>query len=322
MTLTGITDLIKNDLMEVNRRFKRELCNDLSCVNTLVDHVERFTGKQLRPTLLLLCARATGRVCDAVYILATVMEMIHISTLVHDDVLDEAEMRRKGATLNHLKGNEAAVMLGDYIVSQSFRLCASIDDSRACRIIAEATNRVCEGELLQIHNRNNFNLDEKTYFDIISRKTASLIAVSCRLGALYGGATEKIAHQLHQFGHNLGVAFQIQDDILDIVGDPSVVGKTLGIDIEKGKLTLPMIHFRETAPRQHRELLLSLLKSNEPDRVDQVCNLILPSASLDYAREKARQYIDAAIKSLDHLPDSAALQALHGIAGFVIDRAL
>ena len=281
-----------------------------------------FSGKQLRPTLLLLCARAAGKVADAHYTLATVVEMVHMSTLVHDDVLDEAEMRRKGATLNHLKGNEAAVMLGDFLISHSFRLCASLDDAYACQAIAQTTDCVCEGELLQIHNRNNFNLDEKTYFDIISRKTASLIAVSCRLGALYAGASEEVADRFYQFGHNIGVAFQIQDDILDIVGDPAAVGKTLGIDIEKGKLTLPIIHFFKTAPKQHRDLLLSLLKSNETDRVDKVCNLILPSTSLEYAREKAGQYIDAALRCMEGVADSPAKNALCTIAGFAVDRSL
>src|SRR5207253_4264657 len=154
----------------------------------LVKHVSRFRGEMLRPTLVLLAGKASGELLDAHITLATVVEMVHMATLVHDDVLDEAELRRKGATINHLRGNEAAVLLGDYLISHSYHLCSSLDSQFASRLIARTTNTVCEGELLQIDNRNNVDLDEETYFQIITRKTASLCATCCLLGAHYGGA--------------------------------------------------------------------------------------------------------------------------------------
>src|SRR5205807_2153765 len=174
---------------------------------TLVKHVSRFRGKMLRPCLLLLWGKALsadGQLNESHVTLATVVEMVHMSTLVHDDVLDEAELRRKGATLNHLRGNEAAVLLGDYLISHSYHLCASLKSQFASRMIARTTNEVCEGELLQIDNRNNLELDEETYLTIINRKTASPTAACCLLGASLSGASERMIQQADIYGRSLG----------------------------------------------------------------------------------------------------------------------
>jgi octaprenyl-diphosphate synthase len=243
-----------------------------------------------------------------------------MATLVHDDVLDEAELRRKGATINHLRGNEAAVLLGDYLISHSFHLCSSLDSQLASRIIGRTTNCVCEGELQQIDNRNNLDLDETTYLQIIGRKTGSLCAASCYLGAHFAGANESITRQIETFGMCLGTAFQIQDDILDIVGHPDAVGKTLGLDIEKGKLTLPLIHFLASAPHEHRVLLRSLLESRDSDKIDRIRNLILPGDAVPYARNRAAQHIARAQAALKAVPDSEARRALDQMAQFVIAR--
>src|SRR5262245_58598754 len=275
--LNGLIDCIATELSAVEQRFHDELSSDFDCVNALVRHVSRFRGKMLRPTLLLLAGRACAELTEAHVTLATVVEMVHMATLVHDDVLDEAELRRKGATLNHLRGNEAAVLLGDYLISHSYHLCSSLDSQLASRMIAHTTNQVCEGELLQIQNRNNFALDEETYLKIITSKTACLCATCCNLGARFSNASDDTIARLELYGLSVGTAFQIQDDILDIVGEARTVGKTLGIDIEKGKLTLPMIHFMRTAPKAHRTLLQSLLEGREPDKVEKIRNLILPS---------------------------------------------
>jgi octaprenyl-diphosphate synthase len=321
--LTSLTDCIRAELLAVDELFNRELSTDLPCVNTLVKHVSRFRGKMLRPCLLLLWGKASARdgiVGQDHVTIATVVEMVHMSTLVHDDVLDEAELRRKGATLNHLRGNEAAVLLGDYLISHSYHLCSSLDSQFASRMIAKTTNEVCEGELLQIDNRNNLDLDEETYLTIINRKTASLTAACCLLGAKLSDASERTVHQADVFGRSLGMAFQIQDDILDIVGDARDVGKTLGIDLEKVKLTLPVIHFLRTAPREHRQLMRSLLESREADKVERIRNLILPSRSIQYAREKAEQYVRAAQKAASDLPECEAQRVLQAMAEFSVNR--
>ncbi len=319
-TLAGLIDCIQPQLESVDKLFTRELASDLECVNSLVKHVSRFRGKMLRPTLLLLSGKACGELTAAHVTLATVVEMVHMATLVHDDVLDEAELRRKGATLNHLRGNEAAVLLGDYLISHSYHLCSSLDSQLASRLIASTTNQLCEGELLQLQNRNNASLDETTYLKIITRKTATLCGTCCRLGAQFTGATDEQMDRLGLYGVSLGRAFQIQDDILDIVGDPNTVGKTLGRDVEKGKMTLPLIHFMRNAPLEHRELLRLLLNGREPDRVEKIRNLILPSQSITYAREKAHKLVNRAQDAISSLIESEAKRTLHLIAEFVIDR--
>jgi octaprenyl-diphosphate synthase len=320
MPLDLVSDCIADELAAVEQTFADELSSGLGCVNTLVRHVSRYRGKMLRPMLVLLSGRACGELTDAHVVLATVVEMVHMATLVHDDVLDEAELRRKGATINHLRGNEAAVMLGDFMISHAFHLCSSLDSQFASRLIGRTTNQVCEGELLQIHNRNNYSLDERTYYQIINHKTASLTAACSLLGAKYAGASERTVSHLKTYGLSLGTAFQIQDDILDLVGDPRAVGKTLGLDIEKGKMTLPAIHFMQTAPSQHRELLRSLLQGNDPDKVEQVRNLILPSDSIPYAHAQARRYVDLARSALADLPDTDARRHLEAMAEFVVSR--
>jgi octaprenyl-diphosphate synthase len=318
--LASLTECTGPQLAAVDELFIRELASPLKCVNGLVKHVSRFRGKMLRPSLVLLSGKACGQLTDAHTVIATVVEMVHMATLVHDDVLDEAELRRKGATINHLKGNEAAVLLGDFLISHSYHLCSSLDSQFASRLIGRTTNEVCEGELLQIDNRNNLDLDEETYLQIITRKTASLCATCCLLGAKYAAAGELLISQAQRYGLSLGIAFQIQDDILDIVGDVSDVGKTLGIDVEKGKMTLPMIHFLASAPREHRKLLRDLLQSGVPDQVEKIRNLILPSGSIQYARDRAREYIDDARQALRALPDTEARHVLDTMAEFVISR--
>jgi octaprenyl-diphosphate synthase len=329
-TLATLTEIIRPQLAAVEDLFHRELSSDLKCVNTLVKHVSRFRGKMLRPCLVLLSGKAIAPAAslgEAHVKLATVVEMVHMATLVHDDVLDEAELRRKGATINHLRGNEAAVLLGDYLISHSYHLCSSVESSAlglppqfASRLIAKTTNEVCEGELLQLDNRNNLDLDEQTYLEIIRRKTAVLTAACCRLGATFSGANETAAAAMETYGMSLGTAFQIQDDILDLVGDEGDVGKTLGIDIAKGKMTLPLIHFMRTAPSEHRTLLRSLLEEPDPDKAEKIRNLVIPSRSLQYARDRARALVDKARGCLTDLPESQARMTLDTMAEFVVNR--
>lgn len=320
--LAAITDCVQPQMVAVERLFHEELRSDLPCVNTLVKHVSRFRGKMLRPLLVLLSGKSVGALTDAHVTVATVVEMVHMATLVHDDVLDEAELRRKGATINHLRGNEAAVLLGDYLISHSYHLCSSLDSQYASRLIGRTTNEVCAGELLQIDNRNNWDLDEATYLRIISLKTASLCAACCAVGAKLAGAGDEDVRRLETYGQALGTAFQIQDDILDVIGDTSTVGKTLGIDIEKGKMTLPTIHFLRTAPAEHRALLRSLLTGRDPDKAERVRNLVLPSTSIAYATDRARQLVDKARSAISELPDSEARRVLDSMAEFVVARAM
>ncbi len=335
----GIQQRLAVELEDIGNRFAAELVSDLTCVNDLVTHVERYRGKMLRPMLVLVsgiaCAPSTnsktlGAVTDGHRVVATVVEMVHMATLVHDDILDEAEVRRRGTTVNALNGNEAAVMLGDYMISHAYHLCSSLDRPRISRMIADTTNTVCEGELLQLANRNNWDLDEGTYFEIIRRKTASLTGGCCQLGAvLHDHAGEALSDAMYSYGEKVGTAFQVVDDLLDLVGEEQTVGKSLGRDLAKGKLTLPLIHYLASADATRRRHMLSLIKSigteTNADAVNiasvtEVRALVTASASMAYARDCAGKLIDQAKTALKPLPDSQAKALLFSMADTVLTR--
>ncbi|HVX83813.1 MAG TPA: polyprenyl synthetase family protein [Phycisphaerae bacterium] len=326
----ALAQLISPQLEAVEALFACELASDLANVNQLVTHVARFRGKMLRPTLVLLAGTAAGDSAEGLsddhITLATVVEMVHMATLVHDDILDGAEVRRRGATINHLHGNEAAVLLGDYLISHAFHLCSRLRGEpragtlTASRLIGQTTNILCEGELTQNYHRHNWQLDEQTYFLIIYRKTAALTEACCRLGAMYATERPEVVDALAAYGRHLGLAFQIVDDVLDIVGQQKTVGKSLGTDIEKGKLTLPLIHFLAHGAPQHRDLLIALLESQDLDRVERVRQLIGPSDSIGYARQRAQGLVEEAIRALDILPPSEAREALIEAAQYVTAR--
>ncbi|WP_432799711.1 polyprenyl synthetase family protein [Poriferisphaera sp. WC338] len=330
-----LSERLAADLIDVERRFASELQSDLACVNDLVNHIERYRGKMLRPTLVLVTAMACVStdgfpVNDSHRIVATVTEMVHMATLVHDDILDEAEMRRRGQTINNLSGNEAAVMLGDYLISHAYHLCSSIPDSDVSRMIADATNTVCEGELLQLHNRKNFNLTEQTYYDIIRRKTASLCGICCKLAAYLSKAQPHTADALYSYGEKLGIAFQIVDDVLDLLGDEQTVGKSLGRDLEKSKLTLPLIHYLNTADEADRNVMLSLLdqqrqtdlpEQTRHEQVGIIAGRLRQFGSVDYARDKAASLVEQAkLVVTEHLPESPAASLLISMADAVLSR--
>ncbi len=334
-----VTQKLAPQLAEVEARFAAELRSDLPCVNDLVLHVERYRGKMLRPTLVLVSAmacRGDRPPDDAHRIVATVAEMVHMATLVHDDILDEADLRRRGATINHLVGNEAAVMLGDYLISHAYHLCSSIGRADIARRIAFATNTVCEGELYQLANRNNWELDEATYYEIIRRKTASLCGECCRVAAflcdddMTSAELGRTAEALYTYGEKLGIAFQIVDDMLDLTGDAATVGKTLGRDLDKGKLTLPLIHFLSRAEGATRAQTLDLLHRRAGAETDEAFRLaslerlraaLSDSGAVAYARTAAERLIAEAKAALaDNLPPGAARATLDRMADAVLTR--
>ena len=352
----AIDDALRRELAEVEARFVRELRSDLDCVNDLVQHIERYRGKMLRPTLVLLSAHAAAAAPpddptddpghdparDARQTVATVVEMVHMATLVHDDILDEADIRRRGPTVNRLAGNESAVMLGDYLISHAYHLCSSLGESWVSRALAAATNTVCEGELLQLSNRGNWAMGEATYRDIIRRKTASLCGASCRIGARLQGVDDAVVTHLGRFGELVGEAFQIIDDVLDLTGEESRVGKTLGRDLDKGKLTLPLLRMLDTLDpddRRHAEQLLTRLTGDNrpaspPDAadpvhrnghgdaaLDEVGRLLRRSGAIAASSDEARELVERAKACLCEVaPDSPARRTLLTMADRIIDR--
>ncbi|HZW30756.1 MAG TPA: polyprenyl synthetase family protein [Isosphaeraceae bacterium] len=311
---------IAAELAHAERLFQAELQSRFPFVQHLVDHGADFQGKRLRPALVLLSGRACGRLTEAHPVLAAVVEMIHTATLVHDDVLDEAIVRRHAATVNAEWGNETAVLLGDYLFTHAFHLAASLESTRACRWIGHATNKVCEGEMQQVHHRGNFELGEAEYFAIIEGKTAELTAVCCRLGASYAGAPEATVEALERYGRNLGIAFQIADDVLDIWGDERNTGKSLGTDLEKQKLTLPLIYLLQLVEPEIAASLRRVLAEATADQRKHLRPYLETTGALDRAWQRAQQHVEQALDALHGLADSDAKSVLRILAQYVVRR--
>lgn len=320
----SIAALLDEQLEAVSVLFERQLASDLSAINSLCLHVEHYRGKMLRPTLVLLSGLAGGGdrddslgLTEKHRIVAAVVEMIHMATLVHDDVLDEADIRRQGETINRLWGNETAVMLGDYLISNAFHLCSTAGDPEINLALGKVTNTLCEGELIQLHHREDNSIEESTYLQIIRRKTASLISECCRLGAKISGADEAVCSALWRFGDRLGVAFQIQDDLLDLLGEEEVVGKSLGRDLAKGKITLPLIYFLQDATQSARGIVLQCIS-----RADGVSlrRSLAQSGALRRAANTASDLIKQAKGELDEIAPSPARDLLLALADALSDR--
>jgi octaprenyl-diphosphate synthase len=320
VTLRELYAPIQPGLDEVERIFREELRSDHPFVEGLVRHGFRLGGKRLRPALVLLCGGACGELRPEHYRAAAAVEMIHTATLVHDDVLDEATIRRHLDTVNARWDNETSVLLGDYLLARSLCLATSLDDLFACRTIAEASRSMCEGELRQIESRGNYALTEQEYVDIIAGKTAALTACCCRLGAYYADAEPAVVESLTRYGLNLGIAFQIADDLLDVLGDEAIVGKSLGTDLLKQKSTLPLIRLLSRAEAADRSELIALLTGSENHHRDVLRAWCDRSDALEYTREKAVWYARRASKELECLPASAACDALLGLTEFVVNR--
>jgi len=310
---------IAHDLESVERILRQTLSSAQPGVARLIDHLAHYRGKRLRPALLLLTAKACGGVTPAHHTLAAVVEMIHTATLVHDDVLDEAAVRRHASTINAQWGNQASILLGDWLFTHAFHLTSSVD-ARACRLIGEATNRLCAGELHQICERGNLDLSEDAYFNIIDGKTAELTACCCRLGAVYAGADDRMVEQLAAYGRALGMAFQIADDLLDLVGEERSAGKSLGTDLEQQKVTLPIIWHLTQAPAERAAWLRRLLESEDNHKREKLRLELEIHGAIAHARRRAEQFAAEASAKLACLAPSPCRRILEQLADRVVHR--
>lgn len=317
--LASLYEPIAEELRQVCRIFDDELFSELPIVNELCADVRQFRGKMLRPALLLLSGKVCGRLTPQHLTLAAVVEMVHMATLVHDDVLDEADLRRRSPTINRLEGNEAAILLGDYLISHAFHLCSGLGSQRASRIIGATTNTVCEGELQQIRHRGDYELSVEQYLQIITRKTAALTGACCRLGAEWARAEPAAVSALERYGLDVGIAFQITDDVLDIVGSEQRMGKTLGRDLDKQKLTLPIIHGLRNSPAATVRRLRAL--TAEPTNHRRELREALEGlGSIQYALDTAGRYVHSAIDSLSRMTESDTRHLLQRMAGMILER--
>ncbi len=339
--LQSLQDIVASGFERVEQVFAAQLVSDLAPVDQMCEHVERYRGKMLRPMLVLLCGAAVrpdlqSRLCsdssddlisEAHIICGAVCEMVHMATLVHDDVLDEAEIRRRGKTINAMKGNETSVILGDYLIASAYELCSSLSSPIPSRIVGNASAVMCTGELLQLHNRNNFELDEDTYFQILQRKTAALIGAACELGALCSVGFDKQDHETVQalagFGKDLGIAFQIQDDVLDLTGTLETVGKSVGRDLDKGKLTYPIIHHLANASADTKAKSLQIIRSaseGDQSEINTLIELLGETHSIQATVQMAQSYVDQAKSRLAVIPEGPGRMMLNLIADAVINR--
>ncbi len=312
--------LIAHELEEVEAVLQSQLRSSDPYVDELVRYGFLLRGKRLRPALMLLAARAVGSIRPEHRTLAAVIEMIHTATLIHDDVLDQATTRRHLATVNARWDCEASVLLGDFLFSQAYMLAASLGDLEACRTLGQAARVVCEGELRQKGSRGNFELGETVYYEIIEAKTAALCACSCLLGARHAGAPAVVAERLQAYGRDLGIAFQIADDILDIAGQEATTGKSLGTDLQQQKPTLPLIRLLDVASSSLREQVLQLIADPTEEGATVLRGWFHEHGTLDYARQQARAFVMRAKRQLVDLPGREAVTALEQLAEFAIQR--
>lgn len=311
--------LIGDDLEQVERILQQTLAPYRPHFGSLVQHLKHYRGKRLRPTLLLLIAHACGKSTPAHHVLGAVVEMIHTASLVHDDVLDEADTRRYVRTVNAGWGNKVSILLGDLLFTNAFHLSSSIGDVRACDWIGEATNRVCAGELLQTMQRGNLELGEDDYFAIIEGKTAALTECCGRLGAFFAGADAELVERMAGFGRDLGIAFQIADDVLDLVGSEATAGKTLGTDLKQRKLTLPLIYlFERASASEAAAYRRSLLQ--ESGGLRELREALHETGAIEAAQLRAESFAERAGEALMELPESSCRTVLESIVGWSVRR--
>lgn len=274
------------------------------------DYALTNQGKQLRPALLALSAGATGRVNDSHILAAVVVEMVHLATLVHDDVMDEAKIRRGRATMAAQWGNELSVLLGDCLFAHALKLAASFPTTEICRAVSAATNTVCSGEILQTQSRKNFELTREKYFKMLQMKTGELFALSCDLGAYLSGANLQHRSALRQFGLSIGTAYQIFDDCLDLFGSEASAGKSLGTDLVTGKVTLPILLLLESVSGAERARLLDLLQHWSPAGSQELMDALVSRDAMSASGEIVQQYLASARQSLATVPDSTSRMGL------------
>lgn len=293
----------------------------VALVNLITGYILKQKGKKIRPTLVLLSAKIAGKVNERSYRGAILVELLHTATLVHDDVVDSSEERRGFPSINAVWKNKIAVLIGDYLLSRGLLLSVDNNDTDFLQVMTRTVKRMSEGELLQISKTRKLNIDEETYFRIISDKTASLLSTCCEIGALSSGDDMKIRNSLKNYGENLGIAFQIKDDILDFNGKNGFLGKPLGGDVKEKKITLPLIYALNKSDKAERKKIIHLIKNGKKkENLKKVVDIVNFSGGIEYAEKVANDYINRAKKELAIFPDSEIKKSLNDLLDFVVNR--
>lgn len=307
-------NLVEKDLSRVQKLIDDCLFEQDFIVKSYIEHVKKSKGKMFRPALLLLTAKNFGKISQKHITAAAAIELIHQASLLHDDVIDDGQLRRNLPTANKLFGNEAAVLMGDFLLGKVVKICCGLE-KKAIEKIADCAVNTCRGELMQISQRSNWNLTEEQYVKIISEKSASLFSASCYLGAQLSGADQKTAENFSKYGLNLGIAFQIKDDLLDILTDKHKSGKTPGRDLEKKNVTLPLLHLLKNLKKRNK----SIVRYIEGSR-DKLIEMMETNGSIKYSHDKSQSFLASALINIESVKNERIKTALQEAAQFAVNR--
>ena len=314
--------IIREDLQRVEEEFRRRLKSRVPLITQIAEHLVKSGGKRLRPAFLILSAKLCGYDGDAHIPLAGAIEFIHTATLLHDDVIDNAEVRRGNPSANTLWGNEASVLVGDFLFSRSFSMMVEVGDMRVLEIVAQATTHLAEGETLELVKTADLETTEDENLELIVQKTASLISAATRVGAVLGGAPPEQEEALAEYGLQVGIAFQLVDDCLDYGGQAEALGKGVGVDLREGKVTLPLIHTLRNCTREERRRIRDVVQAEDIDQrgLGQVLDLVQKYGGISYTMGRAREYVERGKEALSLFPPSTEREALLSLADYVLKR--
>lgn len=320
-TVKELKSPVAEEIAEFEKRFRKAMKSSTPLLDKITHYIIRRKGKQMRPMFVFLSAKVCGGVTDSTYNAAALIELLHTATLVHDDVVDDANFRRGFFSLNALWRNKIAVLVGDYLLARGLLLSVNNGEFELLRIVSNAVREMSEGELLQMEKTRLLNITEEVYFDIIRQKTASLIASCCASGASSAGATKETIELMRDFGEKVGLAFQIKDDLFDYGSDPGI-GKPTGIDIKERKMTLPLIRALNKASKSDKKMIIHTVKNRneDPGAVQKVINFVISTDGIQYATEKMNTLKDEALALLHQMPESEARNALEGLVEYSINR--
>lgn len=316
-----ISKSIDKELRHLDELFKSTMKSKVTIIDQISKFILKQKKKKIRPILALLSAKNCGEVNETSYRAAMMIELLHTATLVHDDVVDNAETRRGFASINAIWKNKVAVLMGDYFLSRGLLLCVDGKDYKILGVTSNAVKRMSEGELLQIQKSKQLDISEKIYFKIISDKTASLLSASCEVGAISVTQEQDKIENMRNYGEYLGIAFQIQDDLLDYLGEKSILGKEVGMDLKEKKITLPLIYAMNNSSKSDVKAITKLLKDNlQKKQINYIIDFVKKSGGIEYTRLKAEEYIVKARKTLFDFPDSESKTSLLNLLEFVTKR--
>jgi octaprenyl-diphosphate synthase len=320
MNFDDVMALSRSDMQAVDRVIHQRLSSDVALINQLSHYIVNSGGKRLRPLLALLAAKMFGYQGDMHYLLAAIIEFIHTATLLHDDVVDESDLRRGNETANALFGNAASVLVGDFLYSRAFEMMVEVDDMRVMQILATTTNVIAEGEVMQLMNVHDADTTEQKYLEVIYCKTARLFEAATRLGAILCNRDDQEVRAMAAYGRYLGTAFQLIDDVMDYSSNSEQMGKNVGDDLAEGKPTLPLIYAIQHGTAEQAALIKTAIEKGGYDNIDQVQAIIQQTGALSYTEKMAQQQAELAIAELAQLPDSESKMILENIARLSVHR--